>query len=96
MKSILIAACMLGSTVALAQEASSSPENVMSTRSRAEVRAELDAARADGALVNRGEVTEFRIDRTSTRERAQVRAEALAARANGLVGSGEAQLRGTY
>jgi hypothetical protein len=53
-------------------------EPMVSTATRADVKAELAVARTDGTLMNRGEATEFAETRlpTAVRSRSEVRAEA--------------------
>lgn len=97
MKTFITAAALAVSALtAAAQEATPAPEidNFISTRTRAEVTAELLSALARGVQLPRGEVTyapEFQ--RTaSTRSRAEVRAEVEAAIARGeRFSHGEAQ-----
>lgn len=60
----------------------------VSTKSRADVRAEAMAA-SDAGLLQRGEVTVFAKDGPSTLSRAQVVAEAREAQRLGLLGRGE-------
>jgi hypothetical protein len=88
MKSLITAAAIALTTVtSFAQEATPAPEfdNFVSTRTRAEVRAELQAALASGWRPSQGEASYApELQRTvSTRTRAEVRAELLAAIANG-------------
>jgi hypothetical protein len=88
MKSLITAAAIaLTAVTSFAQEATPAPEfdNFVSTRTRAEVRAELQAALASGWRPLQGEASYApELQRTaSTRTRAEVRAELLAAIANG-------------
>lgn len=82
-KSLVLASVLaLVGTAALAQEATPWPEfdNLVSTKTRAEVKAELAQARAEGFAFTGGEATLFReVPVAGTRERAAVRAEARAA-----------------
>jgi len=88
MKTLITAiALTLTTLTSFAQEATPAPEfdNFVSTRTRAEVRAELMAAIASGRQLSQGEVTRApEMERfVSTRTRAEVRAELAAAIANG-------------
>jgi DNA-directed RNA polymerase specialized sigma24 family protein len=94
MKSIVIALSLaVASTAAFAQEATPFQDNTVSAKSRAEVRAELDAARARGELAYTGEASEYRVDVAGNASRAQVRAEAIAALKAGRILFGEAPER---
>lgn len=88
MKSLITAAAIALTTLtSFAQEATPAPEfdNFVSTRTRAEVRAELQAALASGWRPSQGEASYApELQHTvSTRARAEVRAELLAAIATG-------------
>jgi hypothetical protein len=88
MKSLITAAAIALTTLtSFAQEATPAPEfdNFVSTRTRAEVRTELQAALASGWRPSQGEASYApELQRTvSTRTRAEVRAELMAAIANG-------------
>jgi len=93
MKSLIIALSFaLSSIAAVASEATVFPDHGKSTLTRAEVRAQVDTARAAGTLIS-GEVTRFVGDTGEPRTRSAVRAETLEAIAAGQVYHGEAQLR---
>ncbi len=88
MKSLITAAAIaLTAVTSFAQEATPAPEfdNFVSTRTRAEVRAELQAALASGWRPSQGEASYApELQRTvSTLTRAEVRAELQAALASG-------------
>lgn len=82
-KSLALAALLAAvGTTASAQEATPWPEfdNFVSHKTRAEVKAELAQARAEGFAFTGGEATVFReAPVVGTRDRAAVRAEARAA-----------------
>lgn len=88
MKTFITAIALTFASIAtMAQEATPAPEidNFVSTRSRAEVRAEVLAAMARGDRLSYGEVTRApEFERfVSQRSRGEVHAEVLAAIANG-------------
>jgi hypothetical protein len=93
----VIAAVLATSAVgfAAAQEATPFDTNIVSTKSRAEVRTEADIARVAG-LLQRGEATIFADDTSgSTLARAQVLAEAREAQRLGVLSRGEANVFAT-
>ena len=71
-------AITLSASAAMAVEATQFDPAPSSTTTRAEVKADIAIARANGTLMSRGEATEFvdRIDVASQRPRQEVRAEA--------------------
>lgn len=87
LQQLVIVSALLGSAVALAQEGTQTFRDIegLSTRSRAEVVAELTAARAQGLLDQRGQAYGGFEARSiaSTKSRAEVVAELNAARAAG-------------
>lgn len=88
MKTLITAiALTLTTLTSFAQEATPAPEfdNFVSTRTRAEVQAEVLAAIASGRHLSQGEASRApEMERfVSTRTRAEVRAEVLTAIANG-------------
>ena len=95
MKAWVIAVSLAFTSVGtFAQEASPSPRlDTMSSKSAAEVHAEVVAARNNRSLDGSGEATELHVDAASVKDRAEIREEAVAAQSNGQIAYGEAQLR---
>jgi hypothetical protein len=92
---VIVLSLSLLSLRAVAGEASIFDDSFTSSRTRAEVRAEVVAALAAGERLSWGEAAPPTPDRTfSTRERSQVVAEAREARRLGTLDDGEATLRG--
>lgn len=100
MKAVLAAlALTVASFGSFAQEATLFEDNFVSTRSRAEVRAELVAALQRGEAIRHGEasVVDFASQAGSSRSRAEVRAELFAALQRGeAIRYGEAPPAGAY
>ncbi len=81
---ITLIALTLGTSAAMAQEATVFADNFKSTLSRAEVRAEVRAAMANDEQLSWGEARTYTPQvRASTLTRAEVRADTLSAIANG-------------
>jgi len=92
---VIILSLSLLSLRAVAGEATIFDDSFTSTRTRAEVRAEVVAALAAGERLSWGEASHPEVTRsTSTRERAEVVAEAREARRLGTLDDGEATQRG--
>jgi hypothetical protein len=96
MKSIVIALSLsVLSLGAIASEATIFDDTSVSTRTRAEVRAEVIAALAAGERLSHGEgPAAAPVLRPSGVDRATVMAQAVAARQRGELADGEATLRG--
>lgn len=76
MKSLIVALSLsVAALSAIASEATVFEDNFVSTKTRAEVRAEVLAARAAGTLIISGEATEFAKPTGAPVSRAQVIAE---------------------
>ena len=92
---VIILSLSLLSLRAVAAEVTIFDDSFTSTRTRAEVRAEVVAALAAGERLSWGEASHPEVTRsTSTRERADVVAEAREARRLGTLDDGEATRRG--
>jgi hypothetical protein len=92
---VIVVSLSLLSLRAVAGEATIFDDSFTSTRTRAEVRAEVVAALAAGERLSWGEASQPSLSgSTGTRERAEVVAEAREARRLGTLDDGEATLRG--
>jgi hypothetical protein len=89
MKSMLFVLAVLSTTVALADEVDPfnfEKDHFVSTRSRAEVKADVKEARAKGELPRFGELGVQPVETPSVKTRAQVAAETREAARLGLLG----------
>ena len=94
---VIVLSLSLLSLRAIAGEATIFDDSVTSTRTRADVRAEVLAALAAGERLSWGEAPQPAQARSAgTRARAEVIAEAREARRLGTLDDGEATLRGRF